>query len=65
MGNTESKIHKAEGGWRNRGSHTVRTQSEIPEVGARRAGGAEGEHINEIDKQTIKPLIHAHQAIIF
>ena len=60
MGNTESKIHKAEGGWRNRRSHTVRTQSEIPEVSARRTDGAESENINEIVKLTIKPLIHSH-----
>ena len=53
MGNTVSKIHKAEGGWRNRRSHTVSTQSEIPENSARRADGAKSENFtDEIDKLT-------------
>ena len=52
MGNTASKIHKAVSGRRNRHSHTVRAQSD----------GAESEHFtDEIDKQTMSSLIHAHQ----
>ena len=52
MGNTESKFPKAVSGLRNRHAPTVRTQSEIPEVGDRRADGAESENIYDIDKQT-------------
>ena len=51
MGSTASKIHKAVSGRRNRHSHTVRAQSDA----------AESEHFtDEIDKQTMSPLIHAH-----
>ena len=54
MGNTVSEIHDAVSGWRNRHSHTVRTQSEIPEVRDQRADGpAESEHIDEIGKLTM------------
>ena len=62
MGNTVSEIRNAVSGWRNRHTPrrapTVRTQSEITEVGGRRADGAESENIYDIDKQTTSVCSH-------